>query len=186
ASGAGIPNTSSNITVKAAAANRMLLVLPGETQVQGSPTGKSGTPSNLQAGQTLLATVYGVDSNNNIDTADSSDKIWTFLPNDAYAVSPASQTLVSGATIFALVPVTAGSQVVQSTSVMTNPSYVTGSFTVNPDTASAGTQRLQLVLSGETAVPGLPPYGITNGGKSGSPRPQYAGVVSTASILLVD
>jgi len=184
ASGAGMPNTSSNITVKAGPANRMLVVLPGETQVQGS--GKSGTPNNLLAGQTLLATVYGVDSYYNTDTTDNSDKIWTFLPNDPYAVKPVSQTLTSGATIFALVPVTAGSQVVKSTSAMTNPTYQTGSFTVNPDTATAASQRLQLILSGETAVPGLPPYGVTNGGKTGSPQDQYAGVSSTVTARLVD
>src|SRR5205823_2665806 len=111
ASGAGTPNTSTSITINGAAANRMLVVLPGQTHVQGSPSGLSGSPSNLQAGQTLMATVYGVDSFNNTDLTDSSDKIWAFLPNDNYAVRPASQTLVSGATIFALVPVTAISQV---------------------------------------------------------------------------
>ena len=132
------------------------------------------------------ATVYGVDSFNNTDLTDSSDKIWAFLPNDNYAVRPASQTLVSGATIFALVPVTAISQVVQSTSAMTNPSYVTGSFTVNPDTSTAGTQRLQLVLSGETAVAGLPLYGISNGGKTGGPLAQYSSVNTTMTVRLVD
>jgi hypothetical protein len=184
ASGAGTANTSSNITIKAGAANRMLVVLPGETQVPGS--GKSGSPNALLAGQTLLATVNGVDSYFNTDTTDNSDKIWTYLPNDSYAVKPSSRTLVSGTTVFALVPVTAGNQVVKSTSAMTNPTYQTGTFAVNPDTATAASQRIQLILSGETAAPGLPPYGITNGGKTGSPQAQYAGVASTVTVRLVD
>ncbi len=186
ASGAGTPNTSSNITITAGSANRMLVVLPGQSQVQGSPTGLSGSPNNILAGQTLKATVYGVDSFNNTDTSDNLDKIWASLPNDLYAARPPSQTLVSGTTIFALVPVTALSQVVQSTAAMVNPSYMTASFSVNPDTATVSSQRIQLILSGETAVPGLPPYGISNGGKTGSPQLAYAGIQSTVTARLVD
>src|SRR5581483_4816272 len=121
-------------------------------QVQGkfqsAPFGKNTTSGSLLAGQTLLATVYGVDSFYNIDTTDSADKIWVTLSSDTYAAVPSSQTLTGGNTVFALVPVTAGTQVVKSTSAMTSPVYVTGSFTVNPDTATAASQRLQLVLSG--------------------------------------
>ena len=190
ASGAGTPNTSSNLTIKAGIANRMLIVLPGETQAQGSyqsvPAGKSGTPSNLLAGQTLLATVYGVDSYYNTDTSDNTDKIWAFLPSDAYAVKPASQTLTSGVTTFTLIPVTATSQVVKSTSAMANPTYQTNAFTVSPDTATGNTQRIQLVLPGETAVAGLPPYNIQNGGKTGLPSADYAGTLSTVTVRLVD
>ena len=124
----------------------MMVLFPWETQVQGkyqsAPFGKNTAAGTLLAGQTLLATVYGVDSFYNTDTTDSPDKIWASLSSDTYAVIPASQTLVSGATIFSLVPVTAISQVVTSTSAMANPSYVTGAFTVNPDTATA------LLLSG--------------------------------------
>src|SRR5439155_16475344 len=53
ASGSGTPNTSTSMTLHAGSADRMLVILPGETQVQGSPSGKSGTPNNLLAGQTL-------------------------------------------------------------------------------------------------------------------------------------
>src|SRR5262249_2484743 len=147
ATGSGNANTSSNITVTAAGATRMLVVLPGETQVQGSyiaaPLGKSGTPAPIIAGRTLMATVYGVDAFYNTDFGDNTDAIWTTLTNDSYAAKPSSQTLVNGATVFALVPVTATSQVVTSTSAMANPTYVTSAFSVNPDTSSAGTQRLQ-------------------------------------------
>jgi len=71
-----------------------------ETQVQGKyqsvPVGKTVASGNLLAGQTLVATVYGVDSFYNTDTTDNSDKIWVTLSSDTYAAKPASQTLVSG------------------------------------------------------------------------------------------
>ena len=190
ASGAGTSNTSSNITVNAGIANQMLVVLPWETQVQGkyqtAPFGKITNAGSILAGQTLQATVYGVDTFFNIDTTDNGDKIWVSLSSDTYAAKPSSQTLVSGTTVFTLVPVTATSQVVRATSAMPSPLYVTGTFAVNPDTQTASSQRLQLVLSGETAIPGLPPYGISNGGKTGSPQDQYAGIISTVAVRLVD
>ncbi len=189
-SGAGTGNTSSNITINPGTANRLLVMLPGESRVQGkyqtTPLGKSGTPNGILAGNTLVATVYGVDSFYNTDTSDSLDKVWISLSSDTYAVVPSSLTLASGVTTFSLVPVTAGSQVVLATSVLTNPNYVTSNFTVGADTASVGTQRLQLVMQGETAVPGLPPYNQTNGGKSGSPAFYYAGIASTFTVRLVD
>ncbi|OVE77367.1 hypothetical protein BVX98_02985, partial [bacterium F11] len=46
--------------------------------------------------------------------------------------------------------------------------------------------RTQLVFSGETAEPGLAPYGQIRGGKTGSPDPQYAGIGATVTIRLVD
>ena len=141
----------------------------------------------MLAGQTLQATVYGVDSFFNTDTTDNTDKIWVSLSSDTYAAKPASQTLVSGTTVFTLVPVTAtqAKWSVRPPPCRSAP-YVTSTFIVNPDTATAASQRLQLVLSGETAIAGLPPYGINNGGKTGSPQDQYAGVVSTVAVRLVD
>ena len=58
--------------------------------------------------------------------------------------------------------------------------YITNSFTVNADTVTAfPSQRIQLVMQGELAVAGLPPYNIQNGGKTGSPNSAYAGIAST-------
>ena len=194
ASGAGTPNTSSAITINPGQANRLLVVLPGEGRVQGkqtAPAGKNGaTPLPVTAGQTLLATVYGVDSFYNTDTNAPGDlvnaKIWASLPNDSFAVVPSSQSLVAGSTVFALVPLIAETQVVLATSALATPNATSANFSVNPDTITSSTQRVQLVFSGETADPGLPPYGITNGGKTGAPSPFYAGIGSTVTVQLVD
>src|SRR5205823_910821 len=80
ASGAGAANTSTSITVLPGAADRLLVVLPGESPAAGKyqdvPLGKTGTPPNFLAGLTIEATVYGVDPYYNIATGDSIDTVW--------------------------------------------------------------------------------------------------------------
>ena len=79
----------------------------------------------------------------------------------------------------------AGSQVVRSTAALAIPTYTSGNFTVSPDTVAAQI-RLQLLFSGETPVPGLAPYSLQNGGKTGQPAVQYAGLGATVTVRLVD
>src|SRR5258706_5316201 len=47
-------------------ASQLLVVLPGETYVQGSPTGKTGTPNVQVAGSTFTVTVYQTDAQFNL------------------------------------------------------------------------------------------------------------------------
>jgi hypothetical protein len=188
ASGAGASNTSDTIVIQPKSADRMVAVLPGETRTQGkynvAPFGKSGVVSQIFAGTNMTVTVYAVDQYYNLDTS-GSQVIYPDLPNDDYDVTPSSQSLNAGATSFMLTPVTAGTQVVRSTGAFVNGTYTSPSFTVYPDTTMAQV-RLQLVFSGESPVPGLPPYAQLLGGKTGTPQEAYAGLGSTVTLRLVD
>ncbi len=188
ASGAGTDGISNTVVINPKSADRLVAVLPGQTRTQGKynviPFGKTGSVSNIYAGQAMTVSVYGVDQYYNLDPA-ASVVVYTDLPNDSYDTTPFSRTLVSGTTAFTLTPVTSGSQVVRSTANVTNNTYTSESFTVLADTDSTQI-RIQLVFSGETPVPGLPPYAQQNGGKNGTPNAQYAGLGSTVTVRLVD
>src|SRR5262249_34827204 len=119
-----------------------------------------------------------LDTNTNIP-------VYANLPSDTFDVTPSSLSLVNGATAFILVPVTAGTQLVQSTAGLTTQSYSSENFTVLPDTTAAQI-RIQLLFSNENAVPGQPPYGQQQGGKTGTPAVQYAGLGATVTVRLVD
>jgi small nuclear ribonucleoprotein (snRNP)-like protein len=188
ASGAGVSNTSDNVLINAKSAQQLLAVLPGQTRTQGkynvAPYGKTGSVSSIYAGDNMAVSVYAVDEYFNLDT-NTNISVAANLPSDTYDVTPGPLTLVSGATGFTLVPVTAGSQIVRSTAVLTTPTYDSESFTVYADT-TPGQMRIQLVFSNETAAPGLPPYGVQKGGKTGAPAAQYAGLGATVTVRLVD
>ena len=84
----------------------------------------------------------------------SADSVAAYLPNDTYAARPAGQVLTTGATIFNFVPVTAGSQVIQSTSAFTNPTYTSDSFTVRPEFSLRATETIIWQRSFHTAAHG--------------------------------
>ena len=192
ASGAGISNTSDIITINPNPANQLIAVLKGQTRTQGKPTvpvGKTGTVSQIFAGQPLTVNVYAVDQYYNLDPT-SNATIYTDLRDDPFDVTPAPLALVAGATGFVLDArsprecrsfVSTGSLYQQYVLVIFPEPFTQSS----PDTDPAQIQ-IQLVLAGESAVPGKPPYAQQNGGKTGSPNPQYAGLGSTVSIRLVD
>jgi hypothetical protein len=188
AAGAGVSNTSDNIVINAKSAQQLVAVLPGQSRTQGkfnvAPFGKTGSVSQIYAGQSMTVSVYAVDEYFNLDT-NSNISVASKLPNDSFDVTPPGLTLVSGATAFTLTPVTAGTQIVQSTAVLTTPTYSSENFTVLADT-STGQIRIQLLFSNQTAVPGQPPYAQVQGGKSGTPAAQYAGVGATVTVRLVD
>ena len=93
----GMP--SSPLTVSSGPANRLQILLPGETANPGSTTGKTGSPTAISAFTSISATVNLVDSSWNI--IDSSDTIH-FTSTDSQAVLPANTPLSAGTGAFSI------------------------------------------------------------------------------------
>ena len=83
-------NTSPVITVNAGAFTKLQLLMPGETAVPGSPTGKSGSPSAQIAGNAFTVTVRAVDANWNLR---SSTHTVGITSSDTNATLPANAAL---------------------------------------------------------------------------------------------
>ncbi len=101
--------------------------------------------------------------------------------DDQYGTMPAMSSLVSGRNTFTLTLITAATSHIVTA---TNPGHTylgdtSAQFTLAPSTPS----QLQVLVPGETAVPGLPPYNGT-GGKSGTPLVKVAGDPSGMQITV--
>ncbi|MFI5345202.1 MAG: hypothetical protein ACHQ51_02395 [Elusimicrobiota bacterium] len=195
ASGAGIfpnpSNPSTPVPIVGAPAQELLALLPGETLVPGKfavpPLGKTGTPSDVQAGSGTVVTVYAVDQFQNPDPTVAwpvTAKVYT----DPFTPVPAPQTLQAGVTTFTFTPFVVGlsSVEVQSALAPTNTFY----YTPNPFQVWWSTPtKLQLLVSGQTAAPGKAPFDAnpTTGGRALTvPNTLTAGVTTTITVNLVD
>ncbi|MBI4376494.1 MAG: hypothetical protein HY549_08595, partial [Elusimicrobia bacterium] len=189
-----LSNPSSAVTVTAGTPQRLVVTLPGETQVDGkttAPEGKSGTPSIPQrAGLSFGATVYAVDSLfNRVDGANFS--VDARIYSDGYAVIPASQSLATGATMFLFTPIVASTHNIMARDLSsTLPAGNSTYFTPNPFTVWWSTPtKLQLIAQGQQAGAGIQPYNEnpTTGGRSDLTTDVLtAGVTSNITVNLVD
>ncbi|MHB8651057.1 MAG: invasin domain 3-containing protein, partial [Gaiellaceae bacterium] len=169
-------NTGASTTVNPGAASKLQVLMPGETAVPGSASGKSGSPTPETAGSSFNATVNAVDANWNV--VSSVTHIVAITSSDSNAVLPANAALSSGTGTFAVTFKTAAPATVTATDQNVSPLTAnTGSTTnVNPGAAS----KLQVLMPGETAAPG------TGTGKTGSPSAQTAGSSFNATVNAVD
>ena len=105
-SGLGInTSTSSAIPVNPNIANQIQLLLPGETAVPGSSTGKTGTPNSVAAGDFYFSTVNLTDAYFNVVPQATQPKVvvQTIDPT-AFATAGAAQTLaLNGSANFGIV-----------------------------------------------------------------------------------
>ena len=169
-------NTSPNVMVSAGAYAKLLVRLPGETLAPGTATGKTGTPTAINAGAQVAASVFAVDAYNN-RVAGNSDII-AITSNDASATLPASAALpVSGTRNFNITLRTPGTITVTASNTI-NVGIATGSSDIG--VIGGVFTKLQVLLPGETADPG------SATGKSGSPTAQVAGVPFTVRVRAVD
>ena len=153
--------------VTSGALQRLLVLAPGEVSIEGNPIGKStNTPSVQVAGSTFTLTVRAVDANYNIVTTTNSLVSLALTGNvdptldDSFSqpTLPAAKNLVAGTTTFDMYLVTAEDQsrvpANKQTVVIANAPTLTagysGSIVMNP----GATDRFQILLPGETAVPG--------------------------------
>ena len=168
-------NTSPSFTVNAGAFAKLQVLMPGETAVPGSGTGKTGTPAAQPAGSAVNVTVNAVDASwNAINTNDTVH----LASSDANAVLAANANLVNGTQTLAVTLKTAGSQTVTVSDVThSGVTANTGTATtINPSQFVA----LQVLMPGEAAAPG------TASGKTGTATTQIAGSSFNVTVHSVD
>lgn len=168
-------NTSPAITVNVGAYNSLLIILPGETYVPSTSTGKTGTATSPTAGTSFNISVYAVDAAFNTVTSIANSVAIT--SNDANATLPASAALSAGTKTFSFTFKTA------TTTRNITATDATATKTVNSSSVTvlaAPFSKLQILLPGETAAAG------TAAGKTGTPNAQLAGVAFTVTVNAVD
>ncbi|MBN1822759.1 MAG: hypothetical protein JW803_00410 [Endomicrobiales bacterium] len=152
-------NVSSQFTVVSSDAVKMLVVVPGETYERGRPPytasggGKTGTPSMQVAGSTFTVTVRAVDPYWNVVESDISQvRIDT---EDPYDVHPATAGLVNGAKTFTVKMVTNSTWTLSAVDTDDIAGFFLETNVSSPIYVNHGSPtRLQMILPGETAVPG--------------------------------
>jgi len=172
-----LPDTSSNISVVPAAAEKLQVLLPGETAEPGSVAGKTGTPTPQPAGTQFKVTVNCVDEQWN-RLSNANPTVYLGTDNNYYDL-PGNQSLVNGTTNFAVTLFTAESTVIKAYDF--GGIYSTGtssSLTVN----AAEANKLQILVEGENPDPG----NVPGSGKSGSPVTQHAGIPFKVTVNIVD
>ena len=171
--------TSSAVTVTPGAFAKVQLLVPGETAAPGSSIGKTGTPITQTAGTAFTVIAHGVDANWNIvPSANGASYSMQVTSTDTNAsVSPSSADLASGTTTLNVTFKTAGAATLTLTDLdNTALTNVSPAITINP----GGLTKLQLLMPGETAVPG------STSGKTGTPSARTAGTSFNVIVNAVD
>lgn len=178
ASGALNPGSSTQVTVNAGAATKLQVLMPGESAVPGSATGKTAaTPTGQVVGTPVSVTVNAVDANWNVVSLNGS-KVH-ISTGDATAVVPADNTLFSGTRAFPVTFAASGTWTVTATDVSTVPTLTAGLGASTSVSAAAAT-RLLVLLPGQTSAPG------TVSGRAGSATNARAGTAITVTVLSTD
>ncbi|MDO8733924.1 MAG: hypothetical protein Q7K21_02040, partial [Elusimicrobiota bacterium] len=182
-------DTSSNMDVNYNSALKLLVLAPGETAVPGSTLGKTGAVVAQTAGTPFDVTVNAVDLYWNKNLA--ATNITTMTTTDVYDTEPSTRSLTNGSTTFSLTLVTGGTQYISAVdSVVPVPPGLISNTTyvyIKPNLAT----RLQLLVPGETLVPGKPGSGGNgqapfDGGKQMVRMDLDAGVTYYCTVYLVD
>ncbi|MCK4959163.1 MAG: hypothetical protein KAT00_07175, partial [Planctomycetes bacterium] len=142
-------NQSANVTVDAADATKLQILLPGETADPGSPTGKTADlPDDQTMGVEFTVTVNAVDANWNVNTSET--PLIDVTSSDGLAALPESANLVLGTQTFDITLNTAGVQTITATDnasvlspyeSMLTTLFVSGTLTgvsVVPDSTALG------------------------------------------------
>ncbi len=173
------PSTSSIVYVQPGAPNQLLILAPGEVAQPGNHTSRGrtvATPSGQTAGVPFNVTVDACDFYYNPTTATPNVTVTTI---DPYASQPAPASLINGTTTFALDLVTLG--VCSASATATSYNY---DYTGNINVKSGNLARMQILLPGETGVPGK--FNVQPFGKTGTVTAQTAGVSFNVTVNLVD
>jgi hypothetical protein len=172
------PHTGSSnaFQVRPGTFTAMQILLPGETVHPGTPSGKSGTPSNQSAGSVFTATVRAVDQFWNVVNT-VTDHV-ALGSSDAFAVLPADTTLTAGQV---LVPVRLARSGPQRIWVSDATNSAITSDTSAAVTIVGGAFAKVLVLApGEVVAPG------TASGRAGTATDQSINYSFSCTILACD
>jgi len=177
--------TSDLITVNPDTPKRLQIIFPGELPDPGTAAGKKDDPGEpgdgpieQTAGTGFTITVNACDSKWNVNT---STTVWAEInTTDNYDEEPSSAALVSGTHEFVLEMVTASTQTVTAVCLDSDLDPTDGDVQVKYGSG----KQLQVIVPGETAVPGkwyISPYG-----KTGSASTRTAGVAFTVTVSVCD
>lgn len=166
--GVGQLNPSSSYLVGAGATASRVIILPGQSLIQGLNV--VGVPFAQMLGVQFSATVAAVDSFFNIVASDLS--LVTISTTDPADVDPGSVALANGAAVFAVTP-----QTLSSLGWLVQPG---GGIVANVASAPYKVLSPQtvVILPGQTLVEGT--------GIVGTPNPQRVGTSFQATIFIVD
>ncbi len=189
-------STLANVPVQSAAANRLLMLVPGEAGVYGKPPytsqvgGKNTTVTAQQvAGVPFTVTVSACDYYwNKVDTYAGNIAAVT---SDNFSIVPSTQVLTNGTTTFNITLVTSATSYVSASVYQGTAlsSATSDGIYVGPTTAA----KLQLLVPGETACPGKANQPETNlfgtsqtWGKLNTPSQMTVGTSYYVTVNLVD
>ena len=172
--------TTNPITVTVGGFEKLVLVLPGETSVEGIPEGKTGTPNSQIAGQPFSVFVKAVDAYGNTVTT-VNDIVSFTATNDIYAQLPPNVALING-TLNSFATYRIGSAVNNRTLTVSDVTDNTKTASQSPNfTVNIGPfAGLLIVLPGESYVAGSP------NGKTGVPANQAIGSSFDIAVRAVD
>ncbi|MEK6646928.1 MAG: hypothetical protein AABY84_09680 [Candidatus Firestonebacteria bacterium] len=160
---------------------KLQVLLPGETAVAGSSSGKTGPVTSHETGATFTVTVNCTDDYfNKVVSTSPQVKISTNDPNDDEGDANRLGSLSSGTRNFNISCATVGTWTVTGTDVDgVSPSY-TANTSSNVSITPGPAVKLQLLVPGETAVLG------TSSGKTGTPTTRIAGTTFVVTVNSAD
>ncbi|HMI30687.1 MAG TPA: hypothetical protein VK527_03040, partial [Candidatus Limnocylindrales bacterium] len=168
--------TSNTFVVNPGPLYGLQVLLPGESARGGTPTGKTGTPTNQSAGNPFTVTVRAVDQFWNL-VSGVSDRI-VLTSTDAFAWMPSDTTLVNGQCLIPTRLHKSGYQTITARDSV--------NAAIQPNTSSqvlviGGTFARVLVLApGEISAPG------TATGRAGTATDQSINYAFTLTVLATD
>ncbi len=154
---------------------QLLVLLPGETFTPGIAPGKTGAPTISTAGASEIVSVLAMSSS--FGPAYAATGTVVLASDDPYASVGGTQALVNGATSFSFTPFVAEPS--PRTTRVTAAAFF-GSGLSTATVVPAGLTRLQIVLPGESPIPGSPT------GRGGAPYPRAKSIPFAASVRAVD
>ena len=174
---------SSTFTVVAGDLSDFVVVLPGQTRLNGkntAPVGVLGTPSPQLAGEEFAATIYATDSNFNFVSGAAKNGI-QIRSDDPYAQSAWTANMSGGIATASVLLRTGGAHFLtiedKSFSLPTLNQRDSGSFDVKPNNPAL----LQILLPDQQIE-----VGSTGSGRLGSVRGQDAGVTFQVTVNITD
>ena len=140
---AAAQDTSAAIPMQANTVQKFQIIMPGETAVPGSNTGKYNTPSNQKAGTAFTVTVNACDQWFNVKS--DVNPLVTLTTTDNFDSEPSPKNLTNGSTTFSLTLFTASTHTVNASGIYT------GYTTPDPVTVAPNDPiKLQVIMPGET------------------------------------
>ena len=169
---------STAVQVNAGSLSKLQVLLPGESAVAGTATGKTGSPSAQAVATPFNATVNAVDANFNVVSSYGSSQTITLTGPGAGTFSPSAgtaTTFTSGSASFSVTL----NKAAAATLTLSDGTYSGTSASITP--AAGSVAWLQILMPGEVAA-----AGTATGKTAAAPIAQYQAVAFNVTVNAVD